>query len=67
MNSIVTSAIGEKIAALTTVGSLKARATRGDRRAFEAALSRVSNVWALPVDELSNQPRRHRTPSAGRG
>jgi hypothetical protein len=44
MNSIVTSAIGEKIAALKTIDLLKERASHGSRRAFGAVLAKVPDT-----------------------
>lgn len=44
INQLVASALGEKMVALMTQDYLEQRAKRGDRAAFEAALSKVKNV-----------------------
>lgn len=44
MNQIITQAIAEKISALETESYLQARADRGSRDKFEAALSQVADV-----------------------
>ncbi|GDX80698.1 hypothetical protein LBMAG42_25090 [Deltaproteobacteria bacterium] len=43
INQFIASAAGEKLAAWATEEYLAARARRGDRAKFEAALSRVPN------------------------
>ena len=53
MNQFISSAVGEKLAAIMTEGYL-ARANRGSRRAFDAVLRRVPNVPPQKGDELSN-------------
>ena len=52
INQMVTTALAEKIAALTTEEYLESRAARGDRRKFERAMARVPSRPALPGDEL---------------
>jgi predicted transcriptional regulator len=44
INQFITSAVLEKVAALSTLEYLEARAKRGSRKKFEAALSRVPDV-----------------------
>lgn len=44
INQLVVSALGEKMAALMTQDYLEQRANRGDRAAFEAALSKIKDV-----------------------
>jgi hypothetical protein len=60
MNQLISSAVGEKLAALMTEDYLS-RANRGSRQAFEAVLRRVPNVPPQEGDRLSNKrmpPRR---------
>ena len=49
INQLISSAVGEKMSALMTEEYLTARAKRGGRKEFLAALSRVPDVE--PVDE----------------
>ena len=44
MNQFIALALSEKISALHTLDYLKERAARGERREFEAILSRVPDV-----------------------
>jgi len=44
INQLINSAVAEKMAALMTEEYLEARAKRGDRRKFRAALAKVANV-----------------------
>ena len=53
MNQLISSAVGEKLAALMTEEYL-ARANRGNRRAYEAALRAVPAVPPEERDRLSN-------------
>ncbi len=48
INQLITTAVAEKLAALSTVEYLEARASRGNRKRFEAALALVPDVE--PVD-----------------
>ncbi len=48
INQFITTAVAEKLSALTTEDYLAARAKRGDRAKFERALSRVADK---PPDE----------------
>lgn len=60
MNQLISSAVGEKLAALMTEDYLD-RAKRGSRKAYEAVLRRVRDVPAEERDALSNrrmQPKR---------
>lgn len=52
INQIISSAVGEKIAALRTVEYLRDRAKRGDRQAFEAVLAKVPDVEPAAIDRL---------------
>lgn len=49
LNQLLTRALAEKVSALRTESHLAARAARGDRTKFEAAMSRVADVE--PPDE----------------
>jgi HicB family len=53
MNQLISSAVGEKLAALMTEDYLS-RANRGARKAFDAVLRRVPDVSPAKGDELSN-------------
>ncbi|WP_374688772.1 toxin-antitoxin system HicB family antitoxin [Promineifilum sp.] len=44
MNQLITLALAEKLSALRTESYLEARAARGDRAKFEAALAKVADV-----------------------
>ena len=54
MNQLISSAVGEKLAALMTEDYL-GRAKRGSRKAYEAVLSKVRDVPAEERDKLSNK------------
>lgn len=62
MNQLISSAVGEKLAALMTEDYLD-RAKRGSRKSYEAVLRKVRDVAAEEKDTLSNK-RMHLTPSA---
>ncbi len=49
MNQLITLALAEKLSALKTESYLEARAARGDRARFEAALAKAPDVE--PPDE----------------
>ncbi len=51
LNQLIASALGEKLSALETERYLKARAKRGDRKKFEAALLKVRSIPPLAGDE----------------
>ena len=53
MNQLISSAVGEKLAALMTEDYL-ARARRGSRKAYETVLRRVPDVAPEDKDQLSN-------------
>jgi len=53
MNQLISSAVGEKLAALMTEDYL-ARARRGNRKAYENVLRRVPDVAPEERDKLSN-------------
>lgn len=52
INQLIASAAGEKLAAWATEEYLAARARRGDRTKFEAALSGVSDREPEPADTI---------------
>jgi hypothetical protein len=52
INQLIASAVAEKMAALDTAEMLGARAARGSRRSFLAALAKVPDVAADAGDEL---------------
>jgi hypothetical protein len=54
MNQLISSAIGEKLAALMTEDYL-ARAGRGSRKAYDNVLRRVPDVPPEERDKLSNK------------
>jgi hypothetical protein len=54
MNQLISSAVGEKLAALMTEDYL-GRAKRGSRKAYETVLSRVRDVPPEERDKLSNK------------
>jgi uncharacterized protein (DUF1778 family) len=51
INQFIASAAGEKLAAWATEAVLEARAARGDRGRFEAALARVGSGEPVEGDE----------------
>lgn len=52
INHLISTAVAEKISALTTETYLKQRADRGSRRDFENIMSRVPDVPPDPGDEM---------------
>ena len=54
MNQLISSAVGEKLAALMTEDYV-ARARRGSRKAYEHVLRRVPDVAPEERDKLSNK------------
>lgn len=55
INQLISSAVGEKVAALDTLAYLQARAKSGNRKAFEAVLAKVPDVDPVEFDRLPNQ------------
>lgn len=55
INQLVNSAVAEKMAALMTADYLEARAKRGSRRKYNAALAKVADIEPEDVDRLPNQ------------
>ena len=54
INQIISSAVGEKLAALQTLDYLRERAKRGSRKAFDAVLAKVPDVEPPDYDRLPN-------------
>jgi len=52
INQFVSTAVAEKLSALMTEEYLAERAKRGDRRKFDAVLSRVPDVEAKNDDQI---------------
>jgi predicted transcriptional regulator len=52
INQLINSAVAEKMSALMTEDYLNARAARGNRRKFAAALAKVADVEPPPSDGL---------------
>lgn len=60
INQLITSAVGEKMAALMTEEYLEARAKRGSRRKFAAVLAKVPDVEPEGDDRLVPQAAKRR-------
>ena len=60
MNQLISSAVGEKLAALLTVDYLQKRAARGTRRAYDGVLRKVGDVLPAEHDALPSKGRRRR-------
>ena len=54
MNQLISSAVGEKLSALMTAEYLDERASRGNRKAYEAVLRKVGSAPPERGDELPN-------------
>jgi hypothetical protein len=52
INHLISTAVAEKISALTTETYLRQRAAKGSRKDFEDIMSRVPDVPPDPGDEL---------------
>ncbi len=52
INQLINSAVAEKMAALMTEEYLEARARRGSRRKFSAALAKVARTTPAETDRL---------------
>lgn len=55
MDQFLASALAEKVSAMAGPGWLKARAARGDRAKFDAALSQVADVEPEPHDRIERK------------
>jgi hypothetical protein len=72
MNQLISSAVGEKLAALLAADYLEERAQRGSRRRYDSVLRNVRDAPPVAGDELPNKrmqqtrsahkPRRKRRP-----
>ncbi len=51
INHLITTAVAEKLSALSTEDYLAQRASRGSREKFETALSRVADAEPEPYDK----------------
>jgi len=52
INQFISTAVAEKMAALTTADYLEERARRGSREKFLSVLAKVPDVAPDPIDEL---------------
>ena len=52
INQLISTAVAEKLSALLTQEYLEERASRGSRKKFEKALSRVRDIDPDPGDEI---------------
>ena len=52
INQLISTALAEKISALMTLEYLEERASRGSRKKFERALSKVRDVEPEPDDSV---------------
>lgn len=66
MNQLISSAVGEKLAALMTEDYLD-RAKRGSRKVYETVLRKVRDVPAEERDTLSNKRMTRPAKAKGRG
>ena len=64
INQLITSAVGEKMAALMTEEYLEARAKRGDGLKFAAVLAKVADLDPEENDRLVPQATRRRRAKA---
>ena len=55
MNQLISSAVGEKLAALLTADYLEERGQEGSRRRYEAVLRKVQDAPPAPGDEMPNK------------
>jgi hypothetical protein len=65
INQFITLAVAEKTSALLVEEVLNARARRGDRGRFDAALSQVAEAPPPPWDTLPAPPTRRRVSRRG--
>jgi predicted transcriptional regulator len=52
INQFISTAVAEKLAALATLDYVEARAAKGDKTSFEAALAQVPHGDVPPEDRL---------------
>ena len=55
INQLISTAVAEKVSALMTLDYLEARAARGNREKFEAALLKVADEEPEDLDRLPEQ------------
>jgi len=55
INQLISTAVAEKVSALMTLDYLEARAARGTREKFEAALLKVADEEPKDLDRLPEQ------------
>jgi hypothetical protein len=65
INQLINSAVAEKLAALMTQEYLAQRASRGNRKRFDAVLAKVPAAPPMEGDELPAGYRRRRSRKAG--
>jgi predicted transcriptional regulator len=65
INQLINSAVAEKMAALMTEEYLEARAHRGNRRKFTAALAKVPDAEPADSDRVPGQSGRKRRQKTG--
>ena len=61
MNQLISSAVGEKLAALLTADYLEERGQEGSRRRYEAVLRKVQDAPPAPGDELPKRMQQTRS------
>ena len=66
MNQLISSAVGEKLAALMAADYLQERAERGGRKSYEAVLRRVRDVAPGRSDALPNNEMQPTKPAPAR-
>ena len=67
INQLISTAVAEKLAALDTEQLLGARAERGSRLQFLAALAKVPDAAPIPGDELPTEPKPRESAPRRRG
>lgn len=65
INQLINSAVAEKMSALMTEEYLEARAKRGSRRKFVAALAKVADIEPEERDRVVTQSSRRRRQKVG--
>ena len=55
MNQLISSAVGEKLAALLAADYLEERARQGSRRRYDSVLRKVQDAAPVAGDELPNK------------
>jgi predicted transcriptional regulator len=65
INQLIAAALAEKMSAIMTVDYLEARANRGTREKYLAALARVPDVAPEPWDRIDTHKKRIRRSGTG--